>query len=374
MTNNILTNRTVFLISPEDWGFIFVSKHHYAIELAARGNRVYFINPPGKKMPGNISIKPADEVENLYIVDYSTKLRGLRFLPSFVMRWANRRFLRAVEKKAGVGFDVVWNFENSRFFDLRFAGKNVLKIYFQVDEDQNFHPAKAAQTADIALAINSEIFEIIRPHNSQSFLIPHSFQGFLSEAAGKALAGEYVYKKPADLLKVFYVGNLEHKHIDVDLFEKVVNENSDIRFHLVGPYDPDKSLYQRLKKYTNVNFKGKVPSKEIPSLLDSADALMLVYDSGFTQSSHKLLEYLASGKAIVSTYMSEYDKEDSLLYISRSSEDYLQTFRRVLSDIEICNNPEHMQRRIQFAMDHTYSAQLDKLEKLIDNISPKKNP
>ena len=363
----MLKNKSVFLISPEEWNFVFVSKHHYAIELAARGNKVYFVNPPQKRVPGDISIKPVEGIPNLYVVDYSAKLRGLRFFPSFVIRWADRQFLKAVEKKAGVRFDVIWNFENSRFFDLGFADKDVRKIYFQVDEDQNFHPAKAAQTADIALAINSQILDIISPHNAKSFLIPHSFQGRLSEQAKKAMVGDYVYKKTEGPLNVLYVGNLEHRHINIDLFEKVVKENRHVEFQLVGPYHPDKALFQRLNQYDNVHFKGKVPYSEIPSLLDKADALILVYDRGFTQSSHKILEYLASGKVIISTYMSEYDNKDSLINICRSEDEYLETFKKVLLNIETYNDTVHMRRRIQFAMEHTYANQLDKLERLIED-------
>lgn len=364
----MLRGRTVFLISPEEWDFVFVSKHHYAMELAARGNKVYFINPPQKGVPEKLSIKPAAGIPNLFIVDYSPKFRGLRFLPSFLIRWADRRFLKNLERKAGVRFDVIWNFENSRFFDLRFAGKDVLKLYFQVDEDQNFHPAIAAKTADIALAINSEILNIIRPHNQNSFVIPHSFQGCLSEKAQKVLTGDYIYKKPEGALNILYVGNLEHGHININLFEKIIRENNNVVFHLVGPYNPDRPLYQRLKDYKHVHFKGKVPYKEIPSLLDEADALILVYDKTFTQSSHKILEYLASGKVIISTYMSEHAQSPSLVSMCQSHEEYPRHFRQVLSEIEKNNSPEKMKLRIRFALDNTYSRQLDKLEELIHKI------
>jgi glycosyltransferase involved in cell wall biosynthesis len=251
---------------------------------------------------------------------------------------------------------------------MQFAGRERLKIYFQVDEDQNFHPQKAAQTADIAFAINSEIFHIVQPHNPQCFLIPHSFQGHLSDLAKKTIAGDYTYRRNSGPLQVMYVGNLEHGHINIDLFEKTVKENNHVQFQLIGPYDPNRPLFKRLQHYPQVRFFGKVPYKEIPGLLDKADALMLVYDSGFTQSSHKLLEYLASGKAIVSTYMSEYDKDDSLIYWSKTDEEYLETFRRVLSTIELCNNPELMKARINFAMAHTYASQLDRIEKIIEQV------
>ena len=366
----MLKTRTIFLVSPAAWDFIFVSKHHYAMELAKRGNRVFFVNPPQEGKPGQINIREVPGQPGLHLVDYSPKYRGLRFLPRFAMRWADQQLLKAVEKQAGVRFDVIWNFENSRFFDLRFAGKNVLKIYFQVDENQDFHPSVAAFTADTVFAINTEIFDIVRPHNPRSYLVPHSYQGHLSELAERIVNGEYAYKRPGGPLSALYVGNLEHAHIDVDLFEEVVRRNTAVSFRLLGPYRDSTPLYQRLRNYSNVEFLGKKPYQEIPALLDTADLLMLVYDDGFSQSSHKLLEYLASGKAIVSTYMREYDTEDPLVYLSRNRGQYLDLFNQTVSAIEQANDPSLMRKRIRFALDHTYARQLDRMEELIRNAIP----
>jgi glycosyltransferase involved in cell wall biosynthesis len=341
------------------------------MELTRRGNRVYFINPPAQHVPGGLSVNQSDQHENLFIVDYSVRLRGRRFLPRFLMRLADSSFLNKLESTTGKPIDIVWNFENSRFYDLDFAGKKVLKIYFQVDENQDFHPAVATATADIALAINNSILETIKLYNKNCFLIPHSFQGHLSPKARKVLSGEYEYKRPPGPLKVLYVGNLDNCYLDTALLEQVINENMNVEFILVGPVDTGNELYKRLAKLSNVKFTGKVSFKDIPGMLDEADALMLVYNKTFTHSSHKLLEYLASGKTIISTYMSEHAQTPSLVSMCKSHEEYPQHFRQVLADIEESNSTAKMQARIRFALDNTYSSQLDKLEKIIDNLKLK---
>lgn len=342
------------------------------MELAKRGNNVFFINPPSDNVPGGIRIEKSDQQEGLFIVDYTVKVKGLRFLPRFIIRLADRSFIRKVEKRAGLRFDVVWNFENSRFFDLGFAGEEVLKIYFQVDDNQDFHPAVAASTADIVLAINNGILETVKPYNKNTFLVPHSFQGHLSPKAMCIVSGEYQYKKPDGPLKVVYIGNLDNYYLEKDLLEKVIKENTNVEFVLVGPVDKSNDLYKRLSALTHVRFTGKVSFKDIPVILDEADALMLVYNKTFTHSSHKLLEYLASGKTIISTYMSEHAQSTSLVSMCRYHEEYPQHFRQVLSAIEKNNSPERMKARIRFAMDNTYSSQLEKLEELINNIKTDK--
>ena len=67
---------------------------------------------------------------------------------------------------------MVWLFENSRFFDLAFAGER-LKIYHQVDLNQNFNPKTAAATADICFCSSDRIKERILPFNALVHKIHH---------------------------------------------------------------------------------------------------------------------------------------------------------------------------------------------------------
>ena len=67
-----LKNKTILIISPERWGTNFVSKHHYALELA-KNNNVYFLNPDGTekarfKTGGNIFSTPVVLEDNTVVV------------------------------------------------------------------------------------------------------------------------------------------------------------------------------------------------------------------------------------------------------------------------------------------------------------------
>jgi len=373
VTENILFNKTIFLISPEPWDYISVSKHHYAIALAKKGNTVCFINPPVKRIAESIVIEEVVGVKDLFVVSYKPFATGLRFLPRYFMNLIERKFLKKIEKRINLNFDVILNFENSRFYDFHFVSPEVLKIYFQVDQNQDFHPEIAARTADIVFAINDEILGIVKPFNENSFKISHSFQGNLSEQAQQILEGKYIYTKAADRLQVMYVGNLDNEYIDYDLFEEVINGHPEVDFLLVGPYDQAGEMNSRIQKYSNAKFLGQVSSKKIPELLSSADMLMLIYGRNFTFSSHKLLEYLGSGKAIASTYMNEFAKEKSLVNMSINHEDYGKIFAETLNNLEQLNCPEKMKARITFALDCTYPRQLDKIDELIRKTISKKN-
>ena len=112
-------NKTILIISPESWNAQFVSKHHYSVTLS-QDNRVYFLNPPTDKN----AIKES-EYKNLYIVDY-VPIRGLRFLPNFLRVYLDKRFLNKLEKTINLSFDVIWLFENSRFYNMEFALDRVM--------------------------------------------------------------------------------------------------------------------------------------------------------------------------------------------------------------------------------------------------------
>lgn len=365
----ILKNKNIFLVSPEPWDGIFVSKHHYAIEFAKNGNRVFFINPPSTKLREKLVISSVKEHTGLFLVDYKIPLRGMRFFPTFFINMMERRFLKTVERKANIQFDIIFNFENSRFYNMNFARAHQLKVYFQVDTDQNYHPLIAAKTCDIAFAINDEILGIIKPFAKHSFKIPHSFQGTLSQQSKDILRNAYIYRKPLGRLKAMYVGYIDNHYIDINLVEKIVNQNTGIDFIFIGPFDKQKPMYRKLSKYENVEFKGQKHFSEIPSFLSQSDLLILIYSNNFTFSSHKILEYLSSGKVIISTFMREYIDFPDLFVMSTSNDDFPILFNETVKNIEIFNSRDKMIKRILFAMNNSYSENIKKIEKLITTIS-----
>src|SRR5579862_3671957 len=75
MKDSFLAGKTILVISPQAWGDMLISKHHYALELARRGNQVYFLNPPDndhwnlKGPDKRIQIRVSKVNPNLYLVD-----------------------------------------------------------------------------------------------------------------------------------------------------------------------------------------------------------------------------------------------------------------------------------------------------------------
>ena len=136
------TDKHILIISPEPWNHLFVSKHHYAIELSS-SNKVYFLNPPADKYS---SYKTG--YKNIWEVNYRAFIPGMRYLSKDIQLFFFKRKFQAIEKMLSVQFDCIWSFDNSVFFDFSFLSSSVYKISHIVDYGQNFELPRAAKTAD----------------------------------------------------------------------------------------------------------------------------------------------------------------------------------------------------------------------------------
>lgn len=369
----MLENKNILIISPEPWTGIFVSKHHYAIGLARRGNKVFFLNPPSTVK--NVQVNEIQQFKRVYVIDYKIYIKGQRFLPVFASRWVDRKIFNEIESKAQCKFDIVWNFENSRFYDFSFLPKNILKIYHQVDLNQNFHPVRAAKTANYVFAVNDSIKDYLSKYNNV-FKMPHGFSGYFTKRSLAILSNEVVSYYQHKITKAFYVGNLNSKYLDIELLLELINRNKNVEFNLIGPIEVGSSNYQKLIRLNNINLLGQLSSEEIMNRLDDADVLLLLYQyNKFPEqlsSSHKALEYLASGIVTVSTFMDEYESKDDLILLGKNKSEVLELFEFVINNLKEFNSFNKMKRRIKFAADHTYGNLIDQITTIIEQ-NPKQS-
>lgn len=356
---NIQSN--ILMVSPEPWNGHSVSKHHYAVTLAAKGCKVYFLDPPDPLL-SKVEIRETI-YDNLLHVSSPIVAKGLRFYPRKLRNFIEKRWLEKLEDKIGHKFTTVWLFENSRFYDMDFAG-NRLKIYHQVDLNQNFHVTEAASSSDICFCTSDFIKRDLLPYNDKVYKIHH---GVFLPLETISLSDEQNKHFIHHDINVVIVGNLDISFLDIDLLLALIKEFPEISFHFVGGYSKKGKLFEACMGFDNTIWWGRVESSVIPAILSKSDVSLLVYkaenqyDKEQLASPHKVMEYLASGKVTVATYTDEYKDKRDLLEMVDDSNDYLKKFEDVVENLDFYNSKEKQQERIAFADNNSYEKQLEKI-------------
>lgn len=350
----------ILIISPEPWNGHFVSKHHYAITLASQGYKVYFLNPPNNNLK-QLQISET-KYANLWSVNAPQVAKGLRFYPKKLRNFFEKKWLEKLEKEIGQKITTIWLFENSRFYDMGFAG-DCLKIYHQVDSNQNFHIKEAASSADICFCTTDFIKRDLIPFNNHVYKIHHGVSQIDTLDLSKEQNNSFVTNK----INIVTVGNLDISFLDIDILISLITKFPKITFHLVGNYNTKKLLFKSCMDLKNIVWWGKVESNLIPSILSKCDIQLLLYkDNNQTEKEqlanpHKIMEYLASGKTIVATYTDEYKDKRYLLEMVNNSNEYIQKFEQVVNNLDFYNSNEKQQARIKFAKNNSYEKQLEKI-------------
>lgn len=353
---------TLLIISPEHWSSHTVSKHHYALVLAQSGHQVLFAGPPEQGL-GSIRIESLTGADHIRVVRTPRVAPGLRWLPRFARRFLESSWLRQVESLAATRIDTVWLFENSRFYDMSFAGDR-LKIYHQVDLNQDFQPEVAAASADICLCTTDFISQRLARVRPDVHKIHH---GTAVSRSPSCSLDTTPYDKPG--IHVSYIGNLDISYLDIDAFARITSRHPGVNFHFIGGFSEQGPLRQACRYVFNIHWWGQVPHDQVAHLIARSDVLLVAYKSAeFKEqlaSPHKFMEYFLSGKVIVCSYTDEYKNKRQLVEMAEPDGSVANVFARVVQDLPRYNSPDRQAERRSFALDNSYQNQLRRIEDIV---------
>jgi glycosyltransferase involved in cell wall biosynthesis len=374
-----LKNKTILIISPQAWGKMFVSKHHYAIELAKRGNKVYFLNPPDQVKIDRvepIEIKASSVYSSLYFVEHSLFFPyRLKFRALPIFHWLMRFHIQKLQKKIKQPIDIVWSFDLGNLYPLHMFGMRPYKIFHPVDEPLNPPAIQAAKGADIIFSVTNEILA--------KYSLIKVAKHFINHGVAEDFLTAVVAEEINNPIRVGFSGNLLRNDIDREVLLKVIDENQQCVFEFWGSYSTEQSniggeadaktreFIGALQVKNNVILHGAVPAIDLAVTLRKMDAFLICYDVQRDQSKgtnyHKVMEYLATGKVIVSNNITTYrDKPDLIqMVLERNTNEKLpELFKTIVCHIGNYNSKGLMQQRIGFALSNTYHSQLDRIESL----------
>jgi glycosyltransferase involved in cell wall biosynthesis len=380
-------NRTIVILSTEPWGKMLLSKMHFALELVKKGNKVYFVNPP-RSMRSRALAVAGETLENGRLTIIHTKtVRGSLFLRHklfFLYRRLNVRYIRAIRKITGGKIAEVWSFNPNQYIDLRPFGADrcVLMLY---DFYRGAHIVEATKTADALISVSQVILDHYKETTPPKLFIHHGLGHHFADWARRRLSDNEFARAANNPIKVGYTGNLLRPGMNTGIARDIIGNHGEIEFHFWGPHSSEDNnvnsvgdptsrelleFVEFLKGQRNVFLHGVVSQQELAERLFEMDAFLFIYsprtEMNGASNSHKLLEYLSTGKVIIATHVSSYAGTDLLEMSDPMEEQRLPViFDAVIGDLTRYNSAERLAGRIRFALDNTYARQVERVEQFI---------
>jgi len=377
--------KKILIISPSNWGVVHISKHHYSLELVRLGNMVFFLEPLLYDIQGKFAKRyPEPALPNLCAVTYEIPyfLYLLRFKARIVYNLLIRFYVRKMLKHINVKFDIIWCFDTHTYSDLGvFKGQH--NIFHPVDILMNDYQVKLAKSAKSVFTVTNTVIKFLLMHKVHSQLINHGLNRSFEEQALKKIKtlgmGQQAESKQ---IKVGYLGNILRDDFNRELVIELAQKYRNLDFHLWGPYiasesnigsnESDDVLRQIeiLKSFANVYFHGNLNNDDLSIVISAIDIFLLVlknsnnYDSS---NSHKIIEYLSTGKVIVSVPIDLYIGTNLFeMANDHTHKSFVAIFDEVSKNLKHYNRLAAQLDRINYSLENTYLKQIKRIEEYIN--------
>lgn len=352
--------RDIILFSTADWySKYWTNKQHVASQLAARGNRVLYVETVGLRLPGlngadarrivarlKRGLSPITAVaDNLWRLSPLTIPFGHRspIIAGFNQLQLTMRIKRWISGN-GVLAPLVWTYHP---YMLEAAKSiNPSKLVYHCADDLGAMPGIDRQSfdlaerrllreADVTFTTSHRLQErcsAITGAHSHYFGNVADISHFAAGRSAQALPSEFdEIPRP----RLGYVGALSDFKLDFDLLTAIVEQRPDWQLILIGDErqgQADRRL-ARLAGHKNVHMLGWRPYRDLPRYMAGLDvALLPQLLNGYTQAMFpmKFFEYLAAGLPVVSTPLDAIRDYKSLHSVASDAAAFVDAIRTIL--------------------------------------------
>jgi hypothetical protein len=322
----------VIIACDEEWGPMWMSKHHYAYELSKLNTDVYFINPPTKWRVLNFLRKiRVNRIDNVNVVTIENRfpIFKIKFLAKL-----NDQIIRYILTKQNIlqPKSLIWNFDGRRF---GFSGYQ--SIYHIVDSNKTAVLDEfTAKNATLMVCV-SELFTKQYPTIKCPIItIPHgvsSDEFDLDQHKIKALKKKY---------KNYFLnaGSFSEK-TNLKLLQLIADTFPEFNIVLLGKlYFKNYNNWTQLIESKNVHYLGAVPAKELKNYISAASICLTTYHfdhaakvNAGAGSSLKHMNYMAQKKITISTLSNDIGQlQNNGIYTALSNKDFISTIKAALNN------------------------------------------
>lgn len=376
----------ILCFAPTDWWGRNPSCTVHIMKRFAAHNKILYINPFSSDLLGGqkkglskrITRKLKSTFKFVRKVQSNLYVLSPLFFPvqhkAFANRLNNRVLslqIRLMCKALNMPRPILW-VENPRAADLLdcFGAKVVVyhvsdlftKCRYTADKAMlNQREAHIFHRSDVVICVSKTLYDLKAADHTNVHYLPHGVDFHLFNQAAQR---HELYEGLVDVPKpiVGYFGTLTSSN-DIDLLQFCASRLTDMSFVFAGQITAGD--YSELAKLPNVHFLGKVPYEKIPELCAGFDVCILPWKMSewiYHCNPLKTMEYMASGKPIVSVPIQEMvDTYSDVVSIAHDKEAFCHAIQWELQN----DTMERANRRIEIAKAHSWDHHLDRLSGII---------
>jgi glycosyltransferase involved in cell wall biosynthesis len=234
----------------------------------------------------------------------------------------------------------------------------VLTCYHRLDDFGAMDPSLI--NLECELEKISDIIFVVSPHlqaqhvqrGRHAILLPNAV-----DIASFAKALDEATFVPTDLgnlpaPRIGFVGWVTPRWIDIDLVLEIARRRSNWSFVLIGP----KVSWHPSALPPNVYLLGKRPYHLLPHYLKGLDVCLVPFkNNAITHGASplKLYEYLAAGRAVVSTPVPDLPAFEGVVWCAEDAPNFIRAIEEALT---VAHDPQEQRRRVEAVAPHSWEA------------------
>ena len=385
-----LTRQNLVCFSTADWDTLLpTNKHHLMRRLAARGNRVLYLETLGTRAPSMASGRDWTRIGRRLARSFRGAVKRQKRLwtisPLVRPRWDSPSAIAlnraAFRFQLGPVFPhfrdpIAWVY-SPYAVHLVDQVKPRLIVYHMVDDlaavpgaDQETlreAEARLLAKADLVFCTERSLYDRARRINPQSHFMPNvaDYRHFSQpEKCPRDPRLRNFRRLPRP--RIVFSGHLAPHKVDLGLLQDLARRRPGWEFILIGPIweGPGAGKQtERLRRRRNVSFFGHVPYEALPPFLHESDVLLIPYvlnEATRAVFPLKAFEYLSTGNPVVASQLPSLEPLRDAVRLAQRPAEWIEAIETALADPQAGRA-----QRLALARRHTWSHRLQEMDRAI---------
>lgn len=252
---------------------------------------------------------------------------------------------------------VLWSYLNELTIALRRRLKPALLCYHCLDDfavllpKERYLEKMIENLADLLFVVSPTLQQRYAIQGRQAFLLPN---GVDVDHFAQALSPDTCV--PEDMAnlsspRIGFVGTVDPAWVDTEILLQIAQARPDWSVIIIGHLV---NWYQPKKLPPNCFFLGARPYQTIPAYLKGLDVCLIPFkDNAITRSASplKLYEYLAAGRAVVTSPVPDQLNFSPVTWLAQTTEEFLRAIEEAL---KVANDYREQQRRLSIVSQHSW--------------------